>query len=117
MAEASFDRRIQSLVRKHARMTDGIRYRIDQTGLITAHPRRRLAPPFPWRSLAALVFLAWGFKVALFALLGVETYAARLAVLEGGSLLERAGAWVMTADAATRLAATVAADLARVAGF
>ena len=84
MTHATFDRRLKALGRKHERMTLGITYRIGRDGLITAHPRRRIAPRFPLRSLLALMLAAFAFKAALFVLLGEQTYGARLALLEQG---------------------------------
>ena len=107
MTHATFDRRLKALGRKHERMTLGITYRIGRDGLITAHPRRRIAPRFPLRSLLALMLAAFAFKAALFVLLGEQTYGARLALLEQGGTAERAGAWLMQPDPATLAVAAV----------
>jgi hypothetical protein len=107
MTHMAFDRRLRALARKHDRMTLGITYRIGRDGLITAHPRRRIAPRFPLKSLMGLVLAAFGFKIALFALLGAETYGARLAQLQTGSAVEQAGAWLMQPDPVTLAGAAV----------
>ena len=60
---------------------------------------------FPWRGVA-LVFLGMLlFKGAILAQVGPETYARRVAVLAEGTTLERAGAWVLKADAPTEFIA------------
>jgi hypothetical protein len=77
-------------------------------GLLTVRPRRNPLR-MPWRgillSLAALLIL----KAALHAHLGGEAYAEKIAQLQVGSMLERAGAWMMAPDWLTQeLAAQIA---------
>lgn len=63
-------------------------------------PRRRRGVPL--RALAFLFAAMLLFKAAIFAQLGEEGYAARVAGLADGGLFERAGAWVLHADPATQ---------------
>ena len=67
--------------------------------------RPKARRPFPWRG-AALIFLgALLFKGTLLASLGPIAYDARVTALAEGTLVERLGAWVLHADAPTRLIA------------
>ena len=112
MMNATFDQRLVRLARKHRRMAMGIIYRMRPDGLIVAHPRRGAAPRFPWRALLTMAALAFAFKAFLLASLGEETYALRLAILEGGNPAEQAAAWLMQPDRATAGLAVVMDALA-----
>ncbi|WP_376876906.1 hypothetical protein [Albirhodobacter sp. R86504] len=61
--------------------------------------RRRLSILRPLAFILAATLL---FKAAIFGQLGQETYELRIATLADGSKLDRAGAWVMTADPITQ---------------
>jgi len=112
MAAATFDTRLARLVHKHRRMeVAGVTYRVGRDGLISAHPRRRASVAFPLRSVALLLLGGLAFKALLLLALGEQVYASRVEDLAGGSLAERAGAFVMQADLATLTVARVLADL------
>lgn len=100
MTQATFDRRLGALAKKHRRMAEGVTYRLGRDGLITAQPRRRL-PRFPLRSLLLLLAAAFAFKAFLLASLGADTYLSRLDRLADGNLAEQAGAWAMAPDPVT----------------
>ena len=113
MTDAAFDSRLTRLARKHRKiMAGGVSYRMTRDGLITAHPRVNLGPAFPMRTLALLLVAAFAFKALLLVALGDEPYASRLANLQAGSPVERAGAWIMQADPATAMMARVLRDIA-----
>ncbi|GAA3868673.1 hypothetical protein GCM10022404_18480 [Celeribacter arenosi] len=62
---------------------------------------RRTANHRTLRIILLTISFGFVFKATMFALLGAATYADRVAKLAAGSFVERACAWVMTADPAT----------------
>ena len=108
---ASFDQRLKSLSRKHARIREnGYAGKMGRDGLIVMVPRRR-GPSFPMRGFLGLVLVALAFKTFLVVSLGTEEYAARLDALASGTFVERGGAWVMALDPVTQALAGVVTDL------
>lgn len=103
-AHVPFDKRLKKIVRRHERMSNGVVRTINSDGLIVAKPRL-YRPRFPLKGLLAVLILGFLFKGFLFAYLGETAYGERVATLQGGSLLEQAGAWVMQPDPVTMLAA------------
>ena len=85
-------------------MSNGVVKTINSDGLIVAKPRL-YRPRFPLKGLLAVLFLGFLFKGFLFAYLGEAEYVERVAALQGGSVLEKAGAWVMQPDPVTVIAA------------
>ena len=55
--------------------------------------------------------MAFVFKVLLFVALGEGTYMGRLSLLQQGGVVERAAAWVMQPDPATRALAALLEQL------
>lgn len=110
IAHGQFEKRLRRIVRSHQRMANGVAYRVDQNGLITAKPRI-YNPKFPLRGLILLVGAAFLFKGYIYASLGANTYSERVAGLAEGSLIEKAGAWIMQADPATLAVAQVLGSL------
>ena len=106
LTQVHFEKRLRRIVKNHQRMANGVTYRVDQTGLIQATPRI-YNPKFPLRGLILLIGTAFLFKGYIFATLGQATYTDRVAGLQGGSLIEQAGAWIMQADPATLAVAEV----------
>lgn len=107
MAQANvpFDKRLKRIVRRHDRIASGGAVKtVTADGLIVERPRV-YKPRFPLKGLLAVVVLGFLFKGFVFASLGAEQYAERVAVLQQGSVMEQAGAWVMQADPATLLVA------------
>ncbi len=103
-AHVPFDKRLKRIVRQHDKMANGVVARVNSDGLIVAKPRL-YRPRFPLKGLLAVLFLGFLFKGFLFAYLGEAAYGERVATLQGGSVLEQAGAWVMQPDPVTVLAA------------
>ena len=95
-----FDKRLKRIVRRHDRMAHGVVKTVGSDGLITVRPRV-YRPKFPLKGLLMLVVTGFLFKGFLFAVLGTDSYAERVATLESGSVMEQAGAWVMQPDVAT----------------
>ena len=102
MAEvhARFDKRVEKIVRTHERMASGVTHKMGKDGLIVAKPRI-YNPKFPLKGLLLLIAAAFIFKGYIYASLGAEEYATRVAGLADGTLIEQAGGWIMYADAAT----------------
>ncbi|WP_037293066.1 hypothetical protein [Roseobacter sp. CCS2] len=103
-AQVPFDKRLKRIVRRHDKMSNGVVKSINSDGLIVAKPRL-YRPRFPLKGLLAVLFLGFLFKGFLFAYLGEAEYIERVAALQGGSVLEQAGAWVMQPDPVTVIAA------------
>lgn len=98
--QLQFDERLRLLSRKHQAMSRGYVTRMQPDGLIVAQPKRRSVRV---SARAVFLFLAAfiGFKAFLVANLGPLAYDDRLARLEAGTLVEKAGAFVMQADPLT----------------
>ncbi len=105
-AQVPFEKRLRRIVKNHQRMANGVTHRVDNNGLIQAHPRI-YNPKFPLRGLILLIGTAFLFKGYIYATLGETTYVERIAGLADGTLIERAGAWIMQADPATLAVAQV----------
>ena len=104
-AQVPFDKRLKRIVRQHDKMSSsGAVKTVTSDGLIVAKPRL-YRPRFPLKGLLAVLFLGFLFKGFLFAYLGEAEYLERVAALNGGSVLEQAGAWVMQPDPVTVIAA------------
>lgn len=103
-AHVPFDKRLKKIVRRHEKMANGVVRTVNSDGLIVAKPRL-YRPRFPLKGLLAVLFLGFLFKGFLFAYLGEAAYGERVATLQGGTVLEQAGAWVMQPDPVTMVAA------------
>ena len=99
-APVRFEKRLRRIVREHQRMANGVTHTIRHDGLIVARPRV-YNPKFPLRGLLLLVGAALFFKGYIYATLGATAYGERIALLAEGSAVEKVGAWIMQADAAT----------------
>ena len=106
LAQAPFEKRLRRIVKSHQRMANGVTYRVDGNGLIQAQPRI-YNPKFPLRGLILMIGTAFLFKGYIFASLGETTYAERVSKLSEGTLIEKAGGWIMQADPATLAVAQV----------
>lgn len=103
-AHVPFDKRLKRIVRRHEKMANGVVKTINSDGLIVARPRM-YKPRFPLKGLVVLLALGFLFKGFLLGYLGQAGYAERVALLQQGTLMEQAGAWVMQPDPATALIA------------
>jgi len=99
-----FDERLRRLERKHRAMSRGYTTRMQPDGLIVAKPKRAQVR-ISGRSmlLFALAFIA--FKGFLIANLGELGYEERVDRLSDGTLVEKAGAFVMQIDPLSQFAA------------
>ena len=102
-APLHFDKRIRRISRRHNRMASGMDAYVASDGLIITRPKRRgIAGSLPLKGLALLVIGFIGFKGLLLAHLGAESYDQRVALLQEGTAVEKAGAWFMQADPLTQ---------------
>ncbi|MGR3762034.1 hypothetical protein ACUXV3_18200 [Roseobacteraceae bacterium NS-SX3] len=92
-----FQSRLQRLHRKHAGMRRGYSAAIRPDGLIVVKPRR-MQSRIPGRAVALFLAAFLLFKAVLMASLGFDGYALRVARLQHGTAVERAGALLMQAD-------------------
>lgn len=95
-----FNKRLRRLDRKHRAMENGYSAYVRPDGLIVAKPRRSRSR----LSLKPVIFCLAGlvlFKGILLAQLGSAVYLERVASLQGGTVVEQAGAWVMQVDPAS----------------
>ncbi|MEM8537508.1 MAG: hypothetical protein AAGF56_06570 [Pseudomonadota bacterium] len=103
MAQANvpFDKRLKKIEKRHDKIkASGAVKTVNSDGLIVSRPRL-YKPRFPLKGLIVVFALGFLFKGFLFAYLGEAGYLDRVATLDGGPALERAGAWVMQPDPAT----------------
>ena len=101
-----FDKRLKQITRRHEKMANGVVRSVNPDGLIVARPRA-YRPRFPLKGLIVVLAIGFLFKGFLFAYLGETAYAERVAMLQSGTAMEKAGAWVMQADPATLAVASV----------
>lgn len=101
-----FDKRLKQITRRHDKMSNGVVRSVNSDGLIIARPRA-LRPRFPLRGLIVVLVIGFLFKGFLFAFLGEADYSERVAALQDGTAMEKAGAWMMQPDPATLAVAGV----------
>ncbi|MEM8577285.1 MAG: hypothetical protein AAGF60_05500 [Pseudomonadota bacterium] len=97
-----FSARLKGLGRKHEAMAGGYTTHLRSDGLIVVKPRgarRKRTSPLKAVILAALGFCA--FKAYAVQSMGDLVYTDRVAKLEAGTPVERAGAWAMQIDPLT----------------
>ena len=99
-AHVPFDKRLKRIVRRHDRMANGVVRTVNSDGLIVVRPRI-YKPRFPLKGILFLVAAGFLFKGFLFSYLGADAYSERVALLNNGTMMEQAGAWVMQPDPAT----------------
>ncbi|MBU2934856.1 MULTISPECIES: hypothetical protein [Pacificibacter] len=95
------EKRLTRIDAKRRSIAKGAVYSVNQDGLIIARPRRT-GLRFPLRGVFFAIAGLLMFKVGVLVALGTATYADRIGAWNDGTMLERAGAWVMTADPATQ---------------
>ena len=98
---ARFNRRVAAIETRRKRLGSSYVKLEDRDGVLVPveRPRPRRGLPLRGITVALSGFLA--FKGFLLAYLGPLTYTDRVAVLEEGTIVEKLGAWVMTADPIT----------------
>jgi hypothetical protein len=109
-ALTSFRKREQSLRRKHVRMSQGYVTRMTRNGLIEQVPDNKLGG-VGLKIVVRLVLVMVAFKVLTLAWIGDVAYAGHLEALTQGAAHEKAGAWLMQIDPATRMLADLISPL------
>tara|TARA_R110000787_G_scaffold26569_6_gene74231 strand:+ start:300 stop:644 length:345 start_codon:yes stop_codon:yes gene_type:complete len=107
-----FNKRLNTLGRKHADMTHGYTTKIGKDGLITVKPKKK-RQGFPIKGLFLVVLGFFAFKAFMLASFGPVTYNERLSKLENGSVVEMIGAKILGIDPLTAMMADYAGPYMR----
>ncbi|WP_298843169.1 hypothetical protein [uncultured Roseobacter sp.] len=91
---AQFEKRINAVADKHARLAGGYTAQVGNDGLITLVPARRRTYT-RLRVFAAIVFGFFLFKSLAITLTGPLAYAGRIEAMAAGTQFEQIGAWIM----------------------
>ncbi len=105
-----FEKRLESLERKHKELAAGYVARINPDGLITVEPKRQ-SNGMLVRLLATALLGLIGFKVITLSVVGPVVYQGRIDALMSGTSFEQAAAWIMQADPLSRHLATLLSGL------
>lgn len=104
--DASLNKRLDRVVRKHRRMrTNGVKFHVGRDGLIIAKPRL-VRPQVPLKGFFLVVALLFAFKSLLYAQMGPNIYALNVAELQAGTQLERVGGFLLQVEPVTEFAGT-----------
>ncbi len=104
---AEFSSRVGKINRDHDRKQRGYIISIRKDGLITFKPKNRYYnSTLPLRGLIFLIIGFFLFKGLILAHAGTSVYSERLTLLQEGSLVERAGAYVMQVEPVSQAIAT-----------
>jgi len=95
-----FGKRVKRINKHHRKLANGYITSVNHDGLIIAKVRRS-GPRFPWKGVALCFAAFFIFKGFLLSQLGAVTYDARVSTLEQGTIVEKAGAYAMSADPVT----------------
>lgn len=95
-----FERRMRRINRRHSKLSQGYVTAVTGDGLVVAKPHRR-GNRGMIRGLIVICVIVVLFKGILHAQLGPQAYQDRVDALASGTMIEQAGAWVMTADPVT----------------
>lgn len=103
-----FKTRLSRLLRRHKALARGYTATMRPDGLIVLEPRR-IQFKLPVRGFVLLMAVFMTFKGFMLTSLGHAPYDARLTILEGGTLYEQVGAFVMGVDPVSRAIADLLA--------
>ncbi len=92
-----FDQRVRKIQRQHRALSQGYSLKIDRNNLIVPRPRYAVIQ-FPWKAICIAAIIGLGFKSYVMTTYSADAYAAKIAQLAAGPLLEQAGAFVMQPD-------------------
>ena len=98
--DSGFTRRVRKVEKQHRRLAQGYVTSVNHDGLVVARVRRG-GLRFPFRGVLLLAVAFIGFKSFFLAWSGQAAYDQKLALLQQGTIAERAGAWVMQPDFVT----------------
>lgn len=103
-----FSHRLCKIERRHDALSKGYVTRLRKDGLVVVEPRRPRTG-FSWKPFFLLLGAVFIFKGFLLSNLGTETYAQHIERLQGGTVAEKAAAFVLHPEAVSRwVAAQVA---------
>ncbi|NNK17398.1 MAG: hypothetical protein HKP51_10900 [Sulfitobacter sp.] len=110
-----FVERLNTLGRKHAKMTRGYTTKIDKDGLLVVVPKRsRGLPGTGVLKLVMLLLIGFlTFKSFALAAFGPVTYNERLSKLQNGTAIEKIGAKALAIDPVTEAVATTVGPVLR----
>lgn len=98
--QLQFGERLRRIDRHHRKLSHGYVASMNHDGLVIARPRRKSSGT-PLRGLFLCLLVLMVFKGFLYAHLGEPAYGDRVALLEGGTVVEKMGAYAMKADPVT----------------
>ena len=105
MADANdirFVKRLEKIDKRHTRLAHGYVQLKEVDGLLIPVPARRpMRRSFPFVGLLMTFGALTAFKGFLLSYHGPITYAENVDLLASGNVVERVGAWIMSADPAT----------------
>ena len=107
-----FDRRMRRISKRQSKLSQGYTTKVNPDGLVVAKPQRRSFRG-TLRGLVILFAVMMIFKAVLYAQLGAGAYETRVDNLKQGTMVEQAGAWVMTPDPVTVWISSKIASLVR----
>ncbi len=96
-AFSGFETRLKKIDRNHTRLARGYKSRVSRDGLIVFKPVRRQRG-IPLRAIVFLVVGFFVFKGVVMAHIGGAIYEQRVAALQNGTMVEKAGAFAMQPD-------------------
>lgn len=109
-AFAQFEKRLDSLERKHRELANGYFAKINPDGLITVEPKAKPTGLFLRLSLTVAVGFIL-FKSFTLAIIGPTTYQERIQVLADGTGFEKVCAWIMQIDPLTQAVGAILSNL------
>lgn len=110
-----FAHRLNTLGRKHEKMTRGYTTKIDNNGILVATPKKtRHLPGAGMLKLVMLILIGFlTFKSLVLAAFGPVTYNERLSKLESGTTIEKVGAKALAIDPVTEAVAKTVGPVLR----
>ncbi|MCK4712908.1 MAG: hypothetical protein KAT26_08520 [Marinosulfonomonas sp.] len=97
----NFSKRVGRIDKRHDQLAGGYVASVNHDGLIVARVRRRSGPRFPWKGVALCFVAFFAFKAFLLVQLGEATFNERVGKLQEGTVVEKVGAYAMSADPLT----------------
>ncbi len=95
---SQFEKRLDSLERKHRELSKGYVAKINPDGLITVAPKPSKRTGLTVRVIVLIAVGFITFKALALAIIGFPIYETRLEGLAEGSMIEQTIAWVMQID-------------------
>lgn len=96
-----FQDRIRRIEKAHAKMAHGVVFKLGSDGVIRPEGQKQKRSFVALRAMLIVLVVFFLLKGVMLRSMGEPAYGGRLALLEAGTALEKAGAVVMAPDAAT----------------